>query len=257
MIPKKYKILEIINESHDTKSFKIDYKGKYNPGQFFEIGLLGIGEAPISVASNSKKYVEFTIRNVGNVTNNLHKLKKGNYVWLRGPFGHGYPMKELIGNSIVLVGGGCGVAPMAGALEYVANNRKKYKDVKLFFGFKSVDEVLYKKRLPNWKKHFELNISLDSPDKKWKGFVGFVTDLLKKHDINPKSYALVCGPSVMIKFVVDILKNKGVKEKRILLSLERKMHCGLGKCGHCRINDKYVCKDGPVFRYTEVKTMYD
>ena len=257
MTPKKHKILEIVQESQEVKTLRVDFKGDYSPGQFFEIGLLGIGECPISVASDSREFVDFTIHKVGSVTDALHTLKVGDPIFLRGPFGNGYPLQEMRGHPLVLIGGGCGVAPMSGVLEFVKGHKKDFKEVKVCFGFKSVNELIYKKRLEDYKKDFSMNISFDTPDKNWRGFVGFITDLLKTEMIAKDSYCLVCGPPKMIDQVVSILSKKGIPEDRILFSLERKMQCGMGKCGHCRINEDYVCKNGPIFRYSKLKEMYD
>jgi NAD(P)H-flavin reductase len=156
----------------------------------------------------------------------------------------------------VIIGGGCGVAPMKGIIEYLIKNRNDYKDVYLFLGYRTPDHILFKNELPEWKKLFKANISVDkNPENAcFDGYVGFVTNLLKESNINNENkIVFICGPPMMMKIGIDILKQKGFHDDQIYLSMERLMNCGIGVCGHCMIHGKYTCKDGPVFRYDEIK----
>ena len=256
LTPKSYKVLEYKMETPDTFTLKVDMKCKHSPGQFVEVTIPGIGEAPISICSYSKDYVKLNIRQVGNMTNSLAKLKVGDKIYLRGPYGKGYPMQYFKGNSIIIVGGGCGIAPLKGIIDYIEVNRTDFKDVNLFLGYRSPDDMLFKQELEEWDKKYNLTVTVDkNNDGKfcYNAKTTFITESLKNTDItNEKKIAFICGPPIMMKLVVDILKNKGFHDDQIYLSFERHMKCGVQKCGHCMINGVYVCKDGPVFRFDEV-----
>lgn len=256
-IPKSFKIAKIFRETHDTSTFRINCKTKHMPGQFLEASVLGIGECPISICSCSGDYVDLCIRDVGNVTKAIHSKKAGNRIWLRGPYGKGYPMEEMYGRDICLVGGGTGVAPLIGVLEYIEKNRKAFGNVSIYFGFRFPHDMLFRRHFSRWRKKFSLNLTVDKAGGGWKGNVGVVTTLLDKANISKDSVALICGPPVMIKFVMQSLGKKGIQEENVYISFERLMSCGIGKCGHCELGGKYVCKDGPVFRYDKAKGMVD
>ncbi len=256
-IPKKVEVVEIRKETEDISTYKLNYKLKHGPGQFIELGRLGIGECPISICSYSDKYVELCIRDVGNVTRIIHGLKKGDELSIRGAYGHGYPMEDFKGKNIVAVGGGTGVAPLRSVLKYIEANRKDFGDVQIFLGFRSPEDILFKKDIKTWEKKFDLNLTVDKASRKWKGCVGVVTKMLEEKGVKKDSIIVACGPPIMIKFVIECLKKKGIDDKQIYVSYERLMHCGIGKCGHCMVDNKYVCRDGPVFRYGEVKDIED
>jgi len=254
-IPKPVRVISIKKEAPDHFTLKLDLQMKHEPGQFLQVGLPGIGEAPISFASYNNKHVELSIHQVGNVTNALAKLKKGDKILVRGPYGKGYPMKDFKGNDIVIIGGGCGVAPLKGIIEYIERNRKDFRDIILFLGFRSPKDVLFKDSLSGWKKKFSLNVSVDKNPSKvcFDGKVGFVTKLLEESKLsNENKIVFICGPPIMMKFGVKILKDKGFNDEQIYISTERLMYCGIGICGHCMIHGKYTCKDGPVFRYDQI-----
>ena len=258
-VPKKAKILSFNRETPDIVNIRADFKCKHKPGDFVIVGLPGIGEAPISISSYSDKYVELHVREIGNVTNALGKLKNRDYIFIRGPYGRGYQMEELEGLNIIMIGGGCGVAPLKGVIEYLEKNRKKHGDVDLFFGYTSPDDILFRKNISRWKKEFNLHMSVDrNPNQKscYNAKTGFVTELVKKTKLSTGNTAvMICGPPIMMNISVDILKNKGFKEHQIYVSTERLMDCGLGICGHCMIHGKYTCLDGPVFRYDELSRL--
>ncbi|MFH1770640.1 MAG: FAD/NAD(P)-binding protein [archaeon] len=254
---KAYKVKDVIQQSGDNFMLRIKTNINPMPGQFVNVSLPGIGEAPISSASYSKKILDLNIRVVGSVTESLSKLKKGAKVQLRGPYGKGYPMDKFKGKNLILIGGGCGVAPLRGIIEYINQHRNDYKDVHLFFGYRSPADVLFKDEIDKWKKTYKLNLSVDEAagENPFNCPVGFVTQILGNANLPNNSEVLMCGPPIMMTKSIGIIKQKGFKDKDIWVSLERHMKCCTGKCGHCMVNDKYVCMDGPVFRYDEVKDL--
>ncbi len=256
-LPAKAKISKITEECEGIKTFRISHSLKHEPGQFVEISVLGIGECPISMCSSSDKHLDLCIRDVGNVTHKIHTLKPEDSVFIRGPYGTGYPMKEMKGRDLIIIGGGTGTAPLRAVLEHIEQNRKSYNDVQTFLGFRSPSDILFKSDMKRWEKAFNLNITVDKADKGWKGPVGVVTLLLEKAKLNKDAVVITCGPPIMIKFVIETLKKKGFRDEQIYVSLERLMYCGIGKCGHCMMGNKYICKDGPVFRYDKVKDIKD
>ncbi len=255
--PKIATIASISDVAPDVKSFKLAIKIKSMPGQFLMVGNYGYGEAPFGVSSYAKPYTEICVRKVGNLTNHMHTLRKGNTLTVRGPFGHGYPLEHLHKRDIVIVGGGTGIVPLKSVIEYLYFYKENYHDISIFLGFRNPDGIIYKEEISHWEKKFNLGLTVNEKDKKWKGNIGLITDLLKNANLNKNSYILTCGPPVMINAVIDVLKAKGISERQIYVSLERLMNCGIGKCGHCLIKGKYVCKHGPVFNYAEAKELVD
>jgi anaerobic sulfite reductase subunit B len=259
-VPKKAKITEYVRESPDTFTITLDYKCNHPVSGFVMVSISGIGECPISICSFSNEFLKLNIREVGNMTRHLAKLKVGDELLVRGPYGKGYPMEQLKGNNLVIVGGGCGVAPLKGIIEYVEGHRNDYKNVHLIFGFRTPSDILFKKEMEDWKNKYDLLLTVDKNEEPkegescYSGKVGFVTNALKEKNITKENtVAFICGPPVMIKFVLQILKEKGFNNQQIFLSAERLMNCGLGICGHCMIHGKYTCLDGPVFRYDEIE----
>jgi anaerobic sulfite reductase subunit B len=260
--PELAKIIEYTRETADSFTIKLDWKTKHEPGQFVFCSLPGIGEAPISICSHSDKYIELNIREVGNMTKSLANLKKGDSLLIRGPYGKSYPMDHFKGNNIIIVGGGCGVAPLKGSIEYVEKYRSDFNDVHLFFGFRTPEDTLFRKKLDVWKKKFNMQITFDKVVKKgsacYDGTQGFVTqkvdELIKD---NTNTIVFICGPPIMIEKVAEILLNKGFNEDQIYISAERLMFCGVGKCGRCMIHGRYTCLDGAVFRFDELKDYKD
>ncbi len=252
--PKKHKILEKKKVTEDTYFFRVKSDVYHLPGHFVEISVLGVGEAPISIASYKENSMDFLIRDVGNVTRAICKLKEGDNFFIRGPYGRGYPMRCFEGNEIILIGGGTGTAPLRGVIQYIQKNREKYRDIDIFLGFRDPKNILFKNDLKEWKSKFNLCLTVDKGDSKWKGKCGLITKILEKSKINNKNkIVLICGPPIMIKFTLEVLKKLGFNDDQIYLSLERHMKCGMGKCGRCMIHGKYTCVDGPVFRYDQIK----
>lgn len=256
--PVPVSIINITPQTGDTKLFKIDMKTYHLPGQFLEVSLPGIGEAPISIASHSERFIELIIRNVGSVTGAISSLIIGDTLWVRGPYGNGYPLKKLKGKDIVIVAGGTGLAPPRGLVKYIESHREDFGRVNLFLGFNEPKNILVRDDIARWEKTFNLELTVDTCSSDWCGNVGLVTGLLEKSTIEGKDWiAVACGPPVMIRFVTERLLTMGFSEEAIFVSLERLMMCGIGKCGHCMVGDKYVCKDGPVFDYKTAKGMVD
>jgi sulfite reductase subunit B len=230
------------------------------PGQFVEISVMGIGEAPISISSSPTKGNTFqlAIRNVGDVTNALHNLKKGATVGIRGPFGNGFPIQALEGKDILLVAGGIGLFPLRSLIQYILDCRSSFGKVILLFGARSPNERLFLDELAAWSKNPEIEFheTVDKGDENWKGNVGVITTLIPKVNINPrKTMAVVVGPPIMYRFVIVELKKKDLPDENIIMSLERRMKCGVGKCGHCQINGVYVCQEGPVFTLAQLRNL--
>ncbi len=259
--PELKKVISYKRESSDSFTIRLDWQLDHELGQFVFCSLPGVGEAPISICSNSKDYVELNIREVGNMTNALAHVKKGEELLVRGPYGTFYPMDTLKGNDLIIVGGGCGVAPLKGVIDYLHKHTKDYGDISLFFGFRTPADALFRDDHEQWSKVFDLNISYDKMDEPdhpvgaacISGKQGFVTQLVSDniHD-NKNKVAFLCGPTIMIEKTIEVLKKKGFNNNQIFLSAERLMYCGMGKCGRCMIHGKYTCLDGSVFRYDEL-----
>ena len=233
----------------------------YVPGQFVEVSLAGIGEAPITITSSptQKGGFELVIRKIGNVTNAVHNLNPGDKIGIRGPLGDGqYPVEEAKGKNLVFICGGIGMVPQRSFINYVLDNRDDYGEVTILQGTKCYDQRLFMDEIAAWDKRDDVVMleTLDEPDDRWSGNVGVATQLIPKVKTDLGSaVVMVCGPPIMYKFVLMALEEYNVSHDNIFLNLERKMKCGVGKCGHCQINDVYCCMDGPVFRYSDLATM--
>jgi NAD(P)H-flavin reductase len=258
-IPKKVKVLDFFRESQDNFSLTTDFRTSHEPGQFVMASLPGIGEAAISIASYSREFMKLNIREVGSVTKNLAKLRKGDVLYVRGPYGRGYPMKVLEGNNIMMIGGGCGVAPLKGVIEYLDHNREKYGDITLFFGYRSVRDVLFTRELDLWKQHYKVMLSIDKVEEGerntcYNARPGFVTENVKCTDNKcTNTVVFLCGPPKMMELTIQALKGQGFHSDQLFVSTERLMQCALGKCGHCMIRGMYTCVKGPVFRWDEIE----
>ena len=233
------------------------------PGQFVEVSIFGVGEAPISISSSPTQNGSFqmVVRNAGNVTRAMHGLKLGDKVGIRGPFGTHFPVDgEMKGKDIVFVCGGLGLVPVRSAINYVLHHREDYGDVTILFGTKSPAERLFIDEVKEWtsKENVTYTETVDRGDEQWRGNVGVITTLMTDTMVDPrKTVAIVCGPPVMYKFVIMSLYKMGMVDRNIYVSLERHMKCGVGKCGHCQINGLYVCQDGPVFKFADVAELQE
>ena len=254
-------ITDIIDESPTIKSFIVvpEKEFAFKTGQFVELTLPGEGEAPFTPSSSPSDAgkMEITIMKAGRVTALLHECKKGRKVGIRGPYGNGYPVDDFVGKEIYIVGGGVGLAPIRSLFLTLVNRIKDFKSVVCRFGARTPEDFIYKKTLFGpWQKidGVKIKLSVDKSDGKWTGNVGVVTTILNKDDVNIESaVAIVCGPPIMMKFATVKLLEFGFPAERIYLSMEKNMSCGIGKCGHCMIGKYYVCKDGPVFTYDQIK----
>jgi NAD(P)H-flavin reductase len=245
--------------------FKLDGKTLgHKPGQFAEISIPGFGEAPVSLSSSPTRGTgfEMVVRNVGRVTGALHKLKPGDRVGVRGPFGTAFPMETLKGRDLLFVGGGIGLVPMRSAIQYAFDHRKDYGRITILFGCTDPSQRLFTQELAEWKKREDVLFleTVDRADASWSGNVGVITTLfpsIKQNIIPDRTSAIIVGPPVMYKFVIVELLNTGFRTSDIIVSLERNMKCGVGKCGHCQINNLYVCQDGPVLTYDAIKPLVE
>lgn len=260
-------IENIRQETHDTKTFRVRFQNKakadsfeYKQGQFMEVSVLGAGEAPISISSSPsrKGFLEFTIRAAGKVTKMIHGLSEGDGIYLRGPYGNAFPFEEIKGKNIYFVAGGIGLAPLRSVINMVFDHRKDFKHVKILYGAKTSDEICFKDEIEKWKKipDTEVWLTIDRPCDGWGCRIGVVTELWKDTDVHPENaVSILCGPPIMIKFVTVKLQESGFKDSEIVMTLERYMKCGIGKCGHCNVGEKFICVDGPVFTYEQVKKL--
>lgn len=229
------------------------------PGQFVEVSVLGVGEAPISICSSpsrSTETFEMCVRKVGDVTAALHQLKAGDKVGIRGPFGHGFPIESFRGKDMLFAPGGLGLPPARSLINQVLDERALFGRVIILYGARTPAELLFKDELQRWaeRSDVELLLTVDRGDDTWSGNVGVITTLFKFISVYPRNtVAVTVGPPVMYRFVLMELLGKGISEGNIYLSLERRMKCGIGKCGHCQINNVYACQSGPVFSYKELK----
>ncbi len=264
-LPYPVKIVSVFDETPDTKTFRVSFVDSsiannfnYKQGQFVQVSVLGVGEAPISISSSpaDSGFFELTIRNSGYVTGAIHKLKEGDSFYVRGPYGNNFPFKELFGKSLVFVVGGIGLAPVRGLIKLVLNNREKFKDVKILYGAKSPEDICFKGELKRWKERSDISVytTVDRADESWSGSVGLVTGLYDTAELDgTDGVAIVCGPPVMMKFAALSLVERNFDKGNIILTLERYMKCGIGKCGHCNIGNLYVCVDGPVFSWKVIE----
>ena len=235
----------------------------FRPGQFVMLELPGIGQAPFSISSSPVRHgdLELCIRAVGNFTNFLDRVERGTKVGVSGPFGTHFPLEKMQGNDLLLIGGGLGIVPLRSPLLSVLENRSRYGRVDIMYGAKSPAELLFTYQYEEWQR-FDINlgITVDRADKKWQGRTGLITELLKERinqtvSLRENTYAIVCGPPVMFHFVCKMLTEAGLPMQKMFVSLERRMHCGRGKCCRCNIGSTYTCLDGPVFDYWSVMNL--
>ncbi len=262
--PIEAKILDIIQETPTIKTFvlKPEPEFSFRTGEFIELTMPGLGEAPFTPSSDPQvtESLALTIMNVGLVTSRLHSMKKGEALGIRGPYGKGYPLDKFKGRDILIVGGGVGLAPLRSLLFSLFSSIDNYNKVVLRYGARTPSDIVFRNSLTDWskKKKVDIATTVDVGEHSWKGNVGLVTTILKDLPIDiSEAVSIVCGPPIMMKFATLKLLDLGFKPQDIYLSMEKSMSCGLGKCGHCRIGKYYVCKDGPVFTYEQLKDIHD
>ena len=257
-IPFASEILEVIRHTEKEYTFRMEFRGIVKPGQFFEVSIPKFGEAPISVSGIGENFVDLTIRRVGRVTNEVFEHYQGQKLLMRGPYGNGFDVGSFLNGETVVVAGGTGVSPVRGVIEALSTSeqaKKKY----VIVGFRSPDDMLFRTDLKNWAERLNLILTVDRAEEGYAGNVGLVTKYIQDLPLADPSNAraVVVGPPAMMRLTIIELQKKGFRDENITVSYERKMCCGLGKCGHCRIGGKYVCIDGPVFPYNEAKVLLD
>ena len=268
LIPKVGIITGITQETPDVKTFRVNAPqgGKlfeHMPGQCAMLCAPGISEAMFSITSSptNKEYQEFSIKKCGELTSQLHDLQVGDEITVRGPYGNNFPVDtELKGKNLLFIAGGIGLAPLRSVINYVLDNRADYGTVDILYGSRSADDLVKLEEIQTeWANAENVNVHLtiDREQEGWDGHVGFVPSYLKELNFTTDKTALVCGPPIMIKFVLQGLKELGFTNEQIYTTFELRMKCGVGKCGRCNIGSKYVCKDGPVFRFDEIEKLPD
>lgn len=263
--PLAARVVDVATLTPHEKRFRLQWPdGRalgHDPGQFVQVSMFGIGECPISICSSPTRtdYFELTVRKVGGVTAAIHGLKVGDDVGIRGPLGRGFDVTQFFGHDVVIVAGGCALAPARSMIQYIFDERERFGDFFLFYGARSPEELLFKDELDDWQSQIAIqcHITVDRGDNEWRGDIGVVTtlfDRLPRLD-GSNIRAIVIGPPIMFKFVVMDLLARGMAQKHIYCSLERRMKCGVGKCGHCQVNHLYACQDGPVFNLAELASV--
>ncbi|KKM63558.1 hypothetical protein LCGC14_1510260 [marine sediment metagenome] len=265
------KSIDTENKANDIKTIELEFKKEedykrfdYIPGQFAEISLIGKGECPIGIASSPTEEgtVKFTIKKMGEVTSAFHDTLVGDTVGIRGPFGNGWPMSEMKGKNIVVIGGGFAFSTLRSLMLYALDEkyRTDYGKLTIIYGNRDSGEVLYTQLLEEWEKRDDVNVvlTIDRPEENWTRKVGFVAAIVKEVAPSPENaIAVICGPPIMIRTAVAELVELGWKDEQILNSLEARMACGIGKCGRCNVGNKFICIDGPVFSLAELKKLPD
>lgn len=263
MVPAPYRVQRVIRETHDTFSLELEpLSGElaphFAPGQFNMLYAFGAGEVPISISGDPAHQARLThtIRAVGTVTEALRRLRRGDTLGLRGPFGAAWPVAEAHGHDLVIMAGGIGMAPLRPVVYYALAHREQFGKVVLLYGARTPEDLLYARELARWRSNFDLQIevTVDSATEGWRGHVGVVTTLLARAQFDPSATtAMVVGPEVMMRFALLELQKRELDAHQIFLSMERNMQCGIGLCGHCQLGPVFICKDGPVFRYDQIQ----
>lgn len=265
MLPRVYRLRRPRRETHDTFTLELEpangeSEPGFLPGQFNMLYVHGIGEVPISISGDPQKPwpLLHTVRAVGAVSNALCGLNRGEYLGVRGPYGSHWPVGEAEGSDVVLVAGGIGLAPLRPPLYHILAHRESYGRVALLYGARRPRDLLFRRELERWRGRFDLEVeaTVDAAGAEWYGDVGVVTELIPHARFDAEStVALICGPEIMMRFTVRELLKREVRSESIFISTERNMKCGVGLCGHCQLGPAFVCKDGPVFRYSEIERL--
>jgi len=267
MLPAPFRIEKVGQETVDTFTVDLVPVGdnggfSFLPGQFNMIYVFGVGEVPISISSDPENTQRFqhTTRVVGAVTRGMGHLKKGDTLGIRGPFGTHWPVEQAEGRDVVVVTGGIGLAPLRPALYYLMGHREKFHRIVLLYGARTPEDILFRRELERWRSKFDVDIqvTVDRGTLGWRGNVGVVTTMIGRAPFDPaNTVALACGPEVMMRFAVMEFQRRGVPSERIYLSMERNMKCAIGFCGHCQYGPTFICKDGPVFRFDRIESIFN
>jgi NAD(P)H-flavin reductase len=265
-IPYLMKIAKVTEEAPYVKTFRLEFvnesdagRFEFNAGQFGEYSIFGMGESTFCIASSPtrKGYIECTFREAGRVTNSLYRCEEGDILGFRGPYGNTFPLESWYGKNLLFIAGGIGLPPLRCVIWNALDLRDKFGDISIVYGARTSDDLVYKHELSEWQNRSDINLKVtvdpggETPD--WNGEVGFVPSILEK--MAPKgenTIAIVCGPPIMIKLTLPVLDKLGFSQESIYTTLENRMKCGMGKCGHCMVGNNYVCKDGPVYRYDQL-----
>jgi NAD(P)H-flavin reductase len=267
MLPELFQVQRVRRETADTFTLELTRPGgaaafAFAPGQFNMLYAFGRGEAPISISGDPARpdSLVHTVRNVGNVTRAICKARPGAQLGVRGPFGAAWPVSASAGNDVILVAGGLGLAPLRPALYHILAHRQDYGNIELIYGARTPADLLYRRELERWRGRFDLRVhaTVDTAGADWRGGVGVVTTIIPRARFDPaNTTALVCGPQLMMRYTVLELLGRGLNPAQIYVSMERHMKCGLGLCGHCQWGPFFVCQDGPVFRFDQVKDWFE
>jgi len=257
-LPRTGKIVTKTQLTEDTVAFKIKLPGQpfnFSPGQFVMLSVLGFGEVPIGISSSptDTRQIEVAVRKMGTVTEKICTLGGGDEIGVSGPFGHGFPISRIRGKDVVLVAGGLGLPPLRSFVKLIEDNPKLVKSLTIMNGAKTPTDLLYHDEYPAWEKFAKVHSTVDSCGTDWQGCVGLLPTLFDQNEVKRGAVMIVCGPPVMFQPVIDRYAGKRVAESDLYFLLERRMHCGIGKCQHCTCGGKYVCLDGPVFAYSDIK----
>ena len=265
MLPWPFQIRRVKRETEDTFTVELQPQGAleefaFQPGQFNMVYVYGVGEIPISISGDpaNPRVLVHTTRAVGTVTKAMDRMRRGDILGIRGPYGTPWPIDKANGQDVVFVAGGIGLAPLRPSLYEVVTHREKYGKVVLLYGTRTPADVLFRQELENWRARFDLEIyvTVDRAMSGWRGNVGVVTNLISRAPFDPRNtMAYVCGPEIMMRFTAMELHKRGVDNEHIFVSMERNMKCAIGLCGHCQFGSVFVCKDGPVFQYSTIKDM--
>jgi NAD(P)H-flavin reductase len=264
MTPTWFRISRVQKDTYDTFTLDLEPPNggfKFAPGQFNMLYMFGVGEVPISISGDTSKHnaLIHTIRAVGSVTKAMQRLKKGDQIGVRGPFGTHWPVEESAGNDIVIVAGGIGLAPLRPSIYHLLAHREKYGRVVLLYGARTPKDILFRKELEGWRSRFDMEVlvTVDRAHTDWKGHVGVVTTLIPRSHFDPtNTVAMVCGPEIMMRFTIQDLHKRGIPLENIYVSMERNMKCGVGFCGHCQYGPSFICKDGPVYPFPAIKELF-
>lgn len=264
-IPRLAKIVQIKEEvsgARPVKTFRTQFLQENNfsfrCGQCAMLSVFGKGESMISISSSPlvKDYLQFSVLKMGRVTSALHEKQVGDLIGIRGPYGNSFPIEKWRGKNLIFIGGGIGLAPIWSVLKTTLNNKKDYGNLTLFYGARTSNDIVYKEELEEIKDQMTVHLSIDVEEPDWKEYVGFVPlNILDKKPSPKNAITITCGPPIMIKFVIQNLKALGFNDEQIFTTVENKMKCGIGKCGRCNIGVHYVCKDGPVYSWAELKNL--
>jgi NAD(P)H-flavin reductase len=266
MLPSPFVVRSVTKETYDTFTLSMEPQNgggtAFLPGQFSMLWVFGVGELPISISGNpaEPEHLLYTVRSVGAATHSLVSQKVGTMVGVRGPYGTAWPVEAARGRDLIIIAGGIGLAPLRPVIYEVLNHRADYGRLVLLYGARSPRDLLYRKELKAWARQADTQLltTVDYGGLSWRGYVGVVTTLFKFARLQPsKSVAMVCGPEIMMRFVLRELDSVGLRREDVYLSMERNMKCGIGLCGHCQHGPHFICKDGPVFRSDVIRPLME